>query len=150
MYDTILIPTDGGPTASRVASHVADLAERVDAAVHVLSVADTRNRFKGPTGGVGVAAWEEAQRDRAERAVAETAATLPESVAVTQCIESGVPATAIIEYADAAEVDLIVMGTHGRTGVDHYMIGSIAERIVRTASVPVLTVGVSDAEKESS
>ena len=149
MYDTILVPTDGGPAASRVATHVADLAERVDAAVHVLSVADTRNRFEGPTGGLGGAAWEDAQRERAQQAVEETAAALPESLPVTRRVESGLPAAEIIDYADAAGIDLIVMGTHGRTGVDHYLIGSIAERVVRNAPVPVLTVGGSDAEKEN-
>lgn len=149
MYDTILFPTDGGPAASHVASHVADLAERFDAAVHVLSVADTRNRFEGPTGGVGATAWEEAQQERAQGAVDEAAGALPESLNVTRRVESGLPAGEIIDYADAEGVDLIVMGTHGRTGVDHYLIGSIAERVVRNSPVPVLTVGINDDEKDA-
>jgi K+-sensing histidine kinase KdpD len=50
------------------------------------------------------------------------------------------PADAITGYAKQAEIDLIVMGTHGRHGISHLLVGSVAERVVRTASCPVLTV----------
>jgi hypothetical protein len=52
----------------------------------------------------------------------------------------GTPAWAIIEYAEAHDIDLIVMGTHGRGGMSHLLMGSVAERVVRTAPCPVLTV----------
>jgi nucleotide-binding universal stress UspA family protein len=50
-------------------------------------------------------------------------------------------ARTIVEYAKAGNTDLIVMGTHGRTGLAHVFIGSVAERVVRTAPCPVLTIG---------
>jgi nucleotide-binding universal stress UspA family protein len=50
------------------------------------------------------------------------------------------PADEITRYAKQAEIDLIVMGTHGREGLAHLLVGSVAERVVRTASCPVLTV----------
>lgn len=53
---------------------------------------------------------------------------------------SAAPASAIAEYAKEAKVDLIIMGTHGRGGVAHWLMGSVAERVVRTATCPVLTV----------
>jgi len=144
MYTQILLPTDGSASASTIAEHAGSLARQYDATVHVLSVLDTRNRFEGPTMGLGSDAWEDAERDRAERAVDDAAAALPEEVAVERHVEAGVPHTEILEYADDADIDLIVMGTHGRTGIDHYLIGSIAERVVRQSPVPVVTVRIDE------
>lgn len=59
---------------------------------------------------------------------------------VRALMRTGAPATAIIDTAKKEKADLIVMGTHGRTGFAHMMIGSIAEKVVRTASCPVLTL----------
>jgi nucleotide-binding universal stress UspA family protein len=52
----------------------------------------------------------------------------------------GTPAMSIVEYAEGHDIDLIVMGTHGRGGMSHLLMGSVAERVVRTAPCPVLTV----------
>ena len=63
-----------------------------------------------------------------------------EGHAVQPRVLNGVPFVEIIRYARDAETDLIVMGTHGRTGLGHLLIGSVAERVVRKAPCPVLTV----------
>ena len=55
-------------------------------------------------------------------------------------LTSDAPATSIVEYAKTHQIDLIVLGTHGRGAVAHLLMGSIAERVVRTAPCPVLTV----------
>ena len=144
MYDHLLLPTDGSDGTSTVAEHIGSLARRYDATVHVLSVVDTRNRFEGPSMGLGTETWEDAERERAEQAVDNAAGVLPDDVAVERHVESGVPHAEILDYADTADVDVIVMGTHGRTGIDHYLIGSIAERVVRRSPVPVLTVRIAD------
>ncbi|QCC51346.1 universal stress protein [Halapricum salinum] len=144
MYKHILLPTDGSDGVSTIAEHAGSLAEQYDATVHVLSVVDTRNRFEGPTMGLGSDAWEDAQREQAERAVEDAAAALPDDVTIERHVESGVPHTEILDYADDAGIDLIVMGTHGRTGIDHYLIGSIAERVVRQSPVPVVTVRIDE------
>jgi len=144
MYQGILLPTEGGEGARIVAEHAGTLAQQYGGTVHVLSVADTRNRFEGPTIGLGAEAWEETERERARQAIDAAVATLPDEVSVTHSVESGVPHSEILSYAEDTEVDLIVMGTHGRTGVDHYLIGSIAERVVRESVVPVLTVRITD------
>jgi nucleotide-binding universal stress UspA family protein len=60
--------------------------------------------------------------------------------AVRTEVITGSPHRAIREYAEDKDVDLIVIGTHGRTGVERYLLGSVTEKIVRTADVPVLTV----------
>ena len=142
MYDNLLLPTDGSDGTVTVAAHIGSLAQRYDATVHALSVVDTRNRFEGPSMGFGNQTWEDAERERAERAVDDAVGALPDDVAVERHVESGVPHAEILDYADAAGVDVIVMGTHGRTGIDRYLIGSIAERVVRQSPVPVLTVRI--------
>jgi nucleotide-binding universal stress UspA family protein len=67
-------------------------------------------------------------------------AAASEGVALTTNVEKGRPAQAIVERARSGAFGLIVMGTHGRTGVSHLVLGSVAERVVRTAPCPVLTV----------
>lgn len=55
-------------------------------------------------------------------------------------VDDGDPATCILEHADKGDYDLIVLGTHGRTGLDHVLLGSVAEKVVRLCPKPVLTV----------
>jgi nucleotide-binding universal stress UspA family protein len=145
MYDDILLPTDGSDGIESVAEHAGWLARQSGATVHVLSIADTRNRFESPSSGLAADAWTEGERDRAEAAVDDAVAILPDDVTVDRVVETGVPHATILEYAADSDVDVVVMGTHGRTGLDHYLIGSVAERVVRQSPVPVLTVRVGEA-----
>jgi nucleotide-binding universal stress UspA family protein len=69
----------------------------------------------------------------------ELATALGVTVPVVTAVESGNPAAQIIRYAERQGIGLIVIGTHGRTGVSRALLGSVAERVVRTASCPVLT-----------
>ncbi|WP_424016963.1 universal stress protein [Halorientalis pallida] len=140
MYQHILLPTDGSEGFAAAADHAAAVAERFDATVHVLSVADTRNRFESPSSGLSSQAWDEAEHERAEAAVEDAVAALPDGVAVETHVVEGVPKTAILDAVDDIGVDLVIMGTHGRTGIDHYLIGSVAEKVVRKSPVPVMTV----------
>ena len=76
-----------------------------------------------------------------EERLRQTVGTLAaEGLSVQPKVLNGVPFVEIIRYARDAETDLIVMGTHGRTGLGHLLIGSVAERVVRKAPCPVLTV----------
>ena len=144
MYDHVLLPTDGSPSSDVAADHVGELALDQGATVHVLSVADTRTRFESPSSGLAPDVWDEAESDRAREAAEAAADRLPEGVDYEIHVDSGVPRTAILEAIEALPVDLVVMGTHGRTGLDHYLIGSVAERVVRTSPVPVLTLRAND------
>ncbi|WP_254273321.1 universal stress protein [Haloarcula marina] len=140
MYDDILLPTDGSDGIAAAADHAANFAEKFDATIHVLSVVDTRNRFESPTSGLSQEAWDDAEAERAERAVADTVARLPDDIDVETSVVDGVPRAEILDYIDETGMDLVVMGTHGRTGLDHYLIGSVAENVVRRSPVPVVTV----------
>jgi nucleotide-binding universal stress UspA family protein len=139
-YERLLLPTDGSDATRAAVAEAGRLAALSGATVHVLSIADSRNRFESPSAGLAADAWERAERERAEAAVGEAIDALPDDVATTGVVREGIPKTEVLDYVADADVDLVVMGTHGRTGLDHYLIGSVTERVVRNAPVPVLTV----------
>jgi nucleotide-binding universal stress UspA family protein len=140
MYDTILIPTDGSDVATTAARYGLALAERFDASVHVLSIVDPDRFVTDAVGDVDDLIRRQRARlhDRArsvvDRIAAESAA--PVETHVVEGRPSAVLASAIDDY----DADLVAMGTHGRSGVDRYLFGSLAERTLRTAHVPVLAV----------
>ncbi|ERG92025.1 MAG: universal stress protein UspA related nucleotide-binding protein [Haloquadratum walsbyi J07HQW1] len=140
MYDRILIPTDGSECADEAVTHALDLATQYDADVHVLSVVDARDVSHGAPA-ISPAQVESTLRENAHEvtdAVADRAADT--EVDVTPAVEAGIPDDSIVTYAEEHDIDLIVMGTHGRTGLERYLLGSVTERTVRRSSVPVLTV----------
>lgn len=139
-YESILLPVEGSDAATAATTHAADLATTYDATVHVLSVADTRNRFESPSSGLAPDAWTRTQRKQATAAVDAAGEALPDGVAVARHVAAGAPESVILEWIDEHDVDLVVMGTHGRTGLDHYLIGSVTEAVVRKATIPVLSV----------
>ncbi|EMA39488.1 universal stress protein [Halobiforma nitratireducens] len=136
MYHDVLIPTDGSDDTRRSIEHGLAIAERFDATVHALSVV--------PEGPLGPLESEEAT-PAARRAVdhVEFEARRRGVDAVT-AVRQGVPHEEILAYADAEGIDAIVMGTQGRTGIDRVLVGSVTERLVRMADVPVVTVRLGD------
>lgn len=163
MYDTILFPTDGSDGAAAALDHARDLASLCGATVHVLHVVETAHGFgmvgdhqreDGPGmvgdhhgddayGMVGSQPTPEEARDelteQAQEFVERTASEF-DGVETTGTVRFGDPHRIILDYATDNDVDCIVMGTHGRTGLDRYLIGSVAERVVRLSDVPVVTV----------
>jgi len=140
MYDDLLVPTDGSDGSDAAIKHASTIARAFDATVHVLSVVDTRNRFESPSAGVAAEAWVDAERERAEEAVERVATAFPPGIDVERTIREGTPVSEIIAHADATGADAVVMATHGRSGLDRYLIGSVTEKVVRSSDVPVLTV----------
>ncbi len=137
MYDQLLFPTDGSEGASTAFEHVLDLAAAHDATVHILAVVDT-----GGDGlrRVGEDAVDDLER-QSESLVSETAATAEErGVDTVTAVERGYPYREIVDYANAQGVDQIAMPTHGRRGIERFLLGSTTERVVRRADVPVLTI----------
>lgn len=147
MYDHILFPTDGSDGADTALEHAVDHARRYDATLHLLYVVEENV----PMSNVGAAELVEALREEGTRIVADarTRAEASGVDAVRETVETGSPYRTILEYADDHAVDLIVMGTHGRRGIDRYLLGSVAERVVRTADCPVLTARADEHEDEA-
>ncbi len=150
MYTTILVPIDGSESSMRAAREARMIAKTYDADVHLLSIVDVRNFGLGAPGGETVSpAIEQPLSERAETALEEAAAVFDEDTPVTTEIRHGTPAADITAYAEQATVDLIVMGTTGLTGVDRIVLGSVAERVLRQAPVPVITVREDAPETDS-
>jgi len=142
MYRTILVPTDGSDASAAAVDHAVDLADRYDARIHALYVVDSGSYgVLGESTPTVVGALRE-EGSRAVSAVAEAAADA--GVEADTAVVEGAVHRSILDYADEADADLIVMGTHGRQGIDRYLLGSVTERIVRSSSLPVLTVRSAD------
>jgi nucleotide-binding universal stress UspA family protein len=141
MYDTILLPTDGSDAAENAAAHAIDIARRYDATIHTVYVVDTSMGVSLGTGEPLRSKLEQegdAAIQRIEELVTEA------GLDVTGEKRDGSPHEEILAAARESEADLVVMGTHGRTGLDRYLLGSVTERVVRSADVPVLTVSMED------
>ncbi|WP_255167008.1 universal stress protein [Natrononativus amylolyticus] len=138
MYDRILLPTDGSATIDRALEHALDLATTYDAALHVLYVIDATVFANDVEMGTIVEEFE-TSGNRIVTDV-ETRAREAGFDRIVTDVARGAPHGEILEYATDHDIDLIVMGTHGRTGIDRYLLGSVTEKVVRMSDVPVLTV----------
>ena len=138
MYDDILVPTDGSPASDAAIEHAIDLAAQYGARLHALYVVDGSAYSTLEAGSEIVVEALESEGEEATARVADAAADV--GVEATTTVASGTAYRSIREYVDEHGIDMIVMGTHGRKGLDRYLLGSVTERVVRTADVPVLTV----------
>jgi nucleotide-binding universal stress UspA family protein len=140
----ILIATDFSETSDAALAYARQLAHMFASTLHVLHVAG--NVIEAAVGTEMYAAdfvgmqreVEQAAREQLDVVVTDDDRRTLAVRAVVRTSNS--PAQEIVAYAKDAKVDLIVLGTHGRGGVAHLFLGSVAERVVRTASCPVLTV----------
>jgi universal stress protein A len=134
----ILVPHDFGETSSAAVTYAIALARNFDAAITFLHVGDSANTAFETEFPIGL---EDALRDAVrERLLKIVTPQEQREFAPQFAVRPGNPAVEIVRYAETQKVDLIVMGTHGRGLVGHVVMGSVAEKVVRTAPCPVLTV----------
>jgi nucleotide-binding universal stress UspA family protein len=138
MYSQILVPTDGSPASDAAIEHAIDLARQYDATLHTLYVVDGAAYSTLEAGADVVVDALEAEGEEATRRVADAAEK--EGIDCETTIATGTAYRSIRDYVDEHDIDMIVMGTHGRKGLARYLLGSVTERVVRTSDVPVLTV----------
>ncbi|KTG10230.1 universal stress protein UspA [Haloprofundus marisrubri] len=138
MYDRILLPTDGSDAAEAAVADALELAETYDAELHVLYVVDTRTLATIDLGADTVLSALEEEGDAAVERIRTRA--VDAGVDVVTAVEAGSPADIIVDYGEDHAIDLVVMATHGRRGLDRYLLGSVTERVVRSSEPPVLTV----------
>jgi universal stress protein A len=139
----VLVATDFSPASSAAVTYAFDLAVRLGASVHLLHVIEewalTVTYLKALD--IELPGLRERVIDDAHATLRALATSLaPGGAPTTTEVREGRPADVIVDVARSAEADLVVVGTHGRTGVAHAVLGSVAERVVRTAPCPVLTV----------
>lgn len=139
----ILVPTDFSGCSAEAIRMAAGFVELFGAELHILHVLET-HAVSTPVfaGGLALSQWISESRPAAEAQLAKSVSPAWESGRrVVRAIAEGAAYLEILRYAKQHDVDLIVVGTHGRTGLQHALMGSVAERLVRKANCPVLTVG---------
>lgn len=155
--ERVVAPTDFSDSAGHALEYARRFCELFDAELHLLHVIHDLS-VEVPDFGMGLAfpAYLEHLPERQQQMEEETLKALAELVEpgwsqqhrVSLVTRQGVPYVEIVRYARELHADLIVMGTHGRTGVSHALLGSVAERVVRKAHCPVLTVSQKDFQFE--
>jgi len=138
--ERILFPTDFSECAEHAQQYATELAKRFETKLYLMHVLDTR--IYGHLEPFANTVW--SIYDAKEQAAKSITEIVPEkerkALQVESLVREGTPFVEIIKFAKEAEIDLIVLGTHGRTGLTHMLIGSVAEKVVRKAPCPVLTI----------
>lgn len=136
MFETVVIATDGSASGERAVETAVDLAERFDAEIHALYVVDESKVDSLPDDLHEEVS--EALSDQGTEALEAVEAAVDGSV--TTVVREGRPAQQITAYAREVDADVVATGTRGRGGEHSFLLGSVAEAVVRTCPVPVLTV----------
>ena len=138
----ILLPTDFSSYSATATKYACELATKFDAELHLLHTLEV-HLASTPTFGMGLdlPTYVHESRAAAEKALDGVLDTQwAAGRKVVRAVVEGSPQVEIVRYARTHEVGVIVLATHGRSGLAHVLIGSVAESVVRTAPCPVLTV----------
>ncbi len=143
LFQKILVPIDGGNASPQVLPFVASLARRLGSVVELVFVKETLHyppgAFAGALGGPVPVDWPQGPDPAAK--LAEAAEKLEkQGIKTVTLTTGGDPASALLELAAQRGTDLIAMTTHGHTGVTRWMLGSVTEKMLRAATVPMLIV----------
>ena len=139
MYKKILVPTDGSDFAKDAQLHALFLAKVSGAEIIALSVSE--NHFIN-----GISVSEEIEQinqiltDRCKKDLQEFEDMNDEGVKISSVIKEGSPAKTILEVAEKEDIDLIVIGSSGKSGFDRFILGSVSDKVVNAAKCPVLVV----------
>ncbi len=141
MFRKIVSPVDFSEFTDEIVAYAVDIATKYNAELHLLHVMPNLNYFTPyesfltPENLVSI-------ESNIEKEVAKDfdKVTKKIDIPVSKVIKTGVTFVEIIDYIKENEIDLVVMGTHGRSGIEHILIGSVAEKVVRKSPCPVLTV----------
>ncbi|MBI5681446.1 MAG: universal stress protein [Methanobacterium sp.] len=148
MYKKILLPTDGSKYANKAAEHAIWVANSSGAELVVLNVIETSSLVGLPAEDLIVRIKEMLKEegrkslDKISEIYKESTkeGELPKEVKLTTITEEGSPADVIIRKIKEENIDLVVMGTSGKHGLDRFLLGSVTENVVRSAPCPVLVV----------
>ncbi len=143
MADRVLVPFDGSEQAdAAVDLTFEEFPEATLVLLYVVDPAEASYSYSAesalPTAPEG---WYEQEQDRAEERFGDVEERASEhGVTVERTVEVGRPAQTIVEVAEEADIDHVVMGSHGREGVSRILLGSVAETVMRRSPVPVTVV----------
>ena len=142
---TIVVATDLSDNSMQAVAYACGLAEQFGAHVHLLHIvshpfADFAETCQKDFGRKFDEYEQERQRAAEEELGKMSTGALSDPQRVTQVVQCGFPVADIPRYADDVKADLLILGTHGRTGLKHVLMGSVCESVVRRSQCPVLTV----------
>lgn len=149
MYSRILVAVDGSPCSTHALAHAANLAKAHSAILRLIHVVDLGLLPLGPELAIDVDALLKARRDAAEKLLAAARDSVQATALGVEAtlLDTTTPAqhvaAAIAEAAASWPANLVVLGTHGRRGVERWLLGSVAEGVARRSSVPILLVPLS-------
>lgn len=147
IYRRILLPLDGSPLAEQAVPHAIGQAERFQAELLLLKVLQPLPERSMSSPGRRQA--EDLSAQMAREYLEGVAAVIREQDIPVQVVTvEGQAHPQIVQFAEENEVDMIVMSTRGQSGLSRWLIGSVADRVVRGATVPVLLIRVTEAKVE--
>ena len=141
MFKKILCPVDFSEFTKEVIAYAADISKRYGAELHVLHVIPNLTYFTPYESFLtpeNLVAIEKNIQDEVDRDFKKVLGRV--DIDVRKAVRTGVAFVEIIDYAKTEGIDLIVMGTHGRSGIEHILIGNVAEKVVRKSPCPVMTI----------
>ncbi len=140
MFSTVLVPTDDSAGADATIGHAIKLGDTYGAAVHALYVVDTGSGPIDLSDDERASVRERSEGHGREATIRVTDRAEEHGIDAAREVREGVPYREILSYVADNDVDIVVMGTHGRTGADRVRLGSTTERVITRADVPVLSV----------
>lgn len=150
MYERILIPLDGSPTAEGILPFASQIAGPLDSEVVLLLVVEPAPQSAALAAGIVDADALLIREKEAGRYLQEIAEGLvAKGVKVRHLVRKGQAAQTIVETATEVGADLIAMTTHGRSGLGRLLFGSVAETVLRSAQIPVLLMRMTAAAKRA-
>ncbi|NGM68400.1 universal stress protein [Natronolimnobius sp. AArcel1] len=140
MSNSVLVPVDGSPAAEHALEYAREQFPDVTLTLlYVMNPMVDYSRRQSYPGYTGDDEFSN-ERDRGEAILEATAESIPDGVTVETALEAGDPARTIVSYADDHDCSQIVIGSHGRDGLARFLLGSVAETVVRRSAVPVTVV----------
>jgi len=152
---SILWPSDGSEPSYKALDAAIELARKFKARLYALQVVHQVPTVTGagfaPVAiqGFDVPLYEQELMKTAEKELHQTVSDkVPEEIEVTARVKIGIPAETITDFAKDNNISMIVMATHGRTGISHFMLGSVAEKTIRQSTIPTLIIPASDEDQD--
>ncbi|QKQ98642.1 universal stress protein [Candidatus Nanohaloarchaea archaeon] len=137
MYDKILVPTDGSDRSEKALEMAETVAETHSAELHIVNVIDQRN---DNLNGMAPSAVNQLEKARIEMVEDQQEEAEEEGLDVKADVVHGVPHEEIADYVEEHDIDGIIIGSTGNTGIDNLLLGSTADKVLRTTDVPVTVV----------
>jgi len=140
MYETVLVPTDGSEKSAVAVEHALGVAKRNDATLHTIHVTELGHNADALDDEEFGDTIDRVQKAGENAVAAVTERASEEGLDVESTVTEGNATQAILEYVERHDIDIVVMGTEGRSAAAREVIGSVTETVIRSTPVPVLTI----------